>query len=47
MNDIVIAIPFDKTDLIFKTFNDYHDRFKFTIEYEEGCSLSFLDLTIS
>jgi len=39
-----MTAPRDKIDLIFKTFNDYHDRLKFTIEYEENRSLSFLDL---
>jgi len=43
VDDIVIAAPRDKIGLIFKTFNDYHNRLKFTIEYEENRSLSFLD----
>jgi len=46
VDDIVMAVPSDKIDLVFKTFNDYHDRLKFTIEYEENRSLSFLDLRL-
>jgi len=34
------------SDLIFNTFNNYHDRIKFTIEHEESRSLSFLDLLL-
>jgi len=44
VDDIVMAAPRDKIDLIFKTFNDYHNRLKFTIEYEEN--RSFLDLLL-
>jgi len=42
-----MAAPRDKIDLIFKTFNDYHNRIKFTIEFEENRSLSFLDLRLT
>jgi len=44
VDDIILAAPVDKIDLIFKIFNDYHDRLKFTIEHEDNRSLSFLDL---
>jgi len=47
VDDIVITAPRNKIDLIFKTFNDYHNRLKFTIEYEENRSLSFLDLRLT
>jgi len=46
VDDIVMAAPRDKIDLIFRTFNDYHNRIKFTIEFEENRSLSFLDLRL-
>jgi len=46
VDDIVMAAPRDKIDLIFKMFNDYHNRLKF-IEYEENRSLSFLDLRLT
>jgi len=39
INDILWAAPSDKIDIIFKTFNDYHDRLKF-IEREDNRSLS-------
>jgi len=47
VDDIVMAVSSDNIDLIFKTFNEYHDRIKFTIEYEESRSLSFLDLLLT
>jgi len=46
VDDIVMATPSDKVDLIFETFNDYHNKLKFIIEYEENRSLSFLDLCL-
>jgi len=46
VDDIVMAVSSDDIDLIFKTFNEYHDRIKFTNEYEESRSLSFLDLLL-
>jgi len=46
VDDIVMAAPRDKIYLIFKTFNDYHNRLKFTIEFEKNRSLSFLDLRL-
>jgi len=47
VDDIVMATPSDKIDVIVETFNNYHDRLKFTIEYEESRSLSFLDLLLT
>jgi len=47
VDDIVMATPSDKVDVIVETFNNYHDRLKFTIEYEESRSLSFLDLFLT
>jgi len=46
VDDIILAAPSDKVDLIFKIFN-YHDRLKFTLEREDNCSLSFLDLLLT
>jgi len=46
VDDIVMAAPSDKIDAIFNTFNDYHDRLKFTIERERDRSISFLDLLL-
>jgi len=42
-----MAVSSNNIDVIFKTFNDYHDRIKFTIEYEESRSLNFLDLLLT
>jgi len=44
VDDIVMAVSSDNVNQIFRTFNEYHDRIKFTIEYEEGRYLSFLDI---
>jgi len=32
---------------IYHIFNNYHDRLKFTIEYENNHCLNFLDLSLS
>jgi len=47
VDDIVMAVSFDNIDLIFKTFNNYHNRIKFTIEYGDSRSISFLDLLLT
>jgi len=36
-----MAAHSDQIDLIFETFNDYHDRIKFTIKYEKNALLAF------
>jgi len=46
MNDIILATPKDKIDLILESFNNYHERLNFTVEYEKDRSLNFLDLRI-
>jgi len=46
VDDIVLASPSDKIDLILKTFNGYQERLKLTIEYVSR-SLSFLDLLLT
>jgi len=47
IDDILIAASCDKIDQIHKTFNDYHERLNFTIEYEKDRSLGFLDLRLN
>jgi len=47
VDDIVLAAPREKTNAILDSFNNYHERLNFTVEYEKDCSLSFLDLLIS
>jgi len=46
IDHIALAAPTDKIDIILSKFNDYHDRLKFTIEYESNHCLSFLDLSL-
>jgi len=46
VDDIVMATHPNHINVIFKTFNDYHQRLKFTIEQEDDRSLSFLDLLL-
>jgi len=47
VDDIAMAVPLDSTDSILRTFNSYHERLIFTIEFEESRSLSFLDLLLT
>jgi len=47
VDDIVMAAPCDKIDLIHNTFNGNHKRLKFTIGYEKDRSLGFLDLCLN
>jgi len=47
VDDVILAAPKDKIDIILKSFNNYHERLKFTVEYEKDRSLSFLDLLIT
>jgi len=42
VDDILLAAPEDDINDIFETFNNYHNRLKFTIEYESN-HLSFLN----
>jgi hypothetical protein len=46
VDDIIMCIPSEKIDYVFRLFNSRHPRLKFTIEYEESCSLSFLELLL-
>jgi len=47
IHDIELAAPSDKIDLIFKTFNNYHNRLKLISERENNRPLSFLDLLLT
>jgi len=47
VDDILLLTPSDKVDTILNTFNNIHDRLKFTVEYENNRSISFLDLNLS
>jgi len=41
-----MAAPLDKVSRILDMFNNYHDRLKFTIEYEDNHCINFLDLSL-
>jgi len=41
-----MAALLDKVSRILDKFNNYHDRFKFTIEYEDNHCINFLDLSL-
>jgi len=47
VDDIVLAAPIDKATHTLNTFNSFHERLQFTIEYEKDRTLSFLDLSLS
>jgi len=47
VDDILLVTPANKVDTILDTFNNIHNRLKFTVEYEKDRSLSFLDLNLS
>ena len=46
VDDTFLIIPKNKLLEIFKEFNDYHPRIKFTYEVEQKYKINFLDLTI-
>jgi len=41
VDNIILAALNDKITEIVETFNDYHSRLQFTMEYESGGSLFF------
>jgi len=43
LDDILLATHENDIKYIFDKFNNYHNRLKFTIEYENNHCLSFLD----
>jgi len=47
VDDVLLLTPSDKVDIILNTFNNIHNRLKFTVEYEKNRSISFLDLNLS
>jgi len=46
VDDIVFATQDTKVNYILETFNNYHQRIKFTVEKENNRCLSFLDLLL-
>jgi len=48
VDDIALSVPQSELENLFKKFNSYHPRIKFTIDYfEKGDRLDFLNLTIT
>jgi len=45
VDDILMAVPYDKIDYIFNAFNNFHPRLQFTLEIG-GNKINFLDTTI-
>jgi len=39
VDDILLLTPSDKVDIILNTFNNIHNRLKFTVEYENNRSI--------
>jgi len=46
VDDIVLAAPIDHIIKIIDTFNGFHERLQFTVEYETNKSLNFMDLRL-
>jgi len=46
VDDIVLAAPNDQIGKIVDTFNSFHHRLQFTIEFEINKSISFMDLKL-
>jgi len=44
VDDIILAAPFDQMSMILDTFNNFHNRLQFTMEFENDRKLNFLDL---
>jgi len=47
VDDILLLTLSDEVDIILNTFNNIHNRLKFTIEYGNNRFISFLDLNLS
>jgi len=46
VDDIIMALPNNKVDLIVDSFNEQHERLKFTVEFKDDHVINFLDLSI-
>lgn len=46
VDDIILATHPHNIDTVWNTFNSYHERIRFTIEYEDNQGISFLDLKL-
>jgi len=46
VDDIILAATRESSALLIDAFNNYHDRLRFTVEYESNRQLNFLDLLL-
>jgi len=46
VNDIIIAIPNEHINIILCSFNSYHERIKFMVEYGDNGIINFLDVKL-
>jgi len=46
VDEILLSAPSDQITKILETFNSYHNRLQFTVEYEINRKLSFMDLML-
>jgi len=47
VDDIILAASADKAMHILNIFNSFNDRLQFTIEFEDGRCISFLNILLS
>lgn len=46
VDDIIVAVPVNGSDVIMQQFNSYHKNLKFTVEEEINASINFLDMSL-
>lgn len=46
VDDIIVAVPDNGSEIIMKQFNSYHKNLKFTVEEEINASINFLDMSL-
>jgi len=46
VDDILLLTPKSKVNIILNTFNNIHERLKFTVKLEKNRSINFLDLSL-
>ena len=46
VNDIIIAAPNDHINKILYSFNFYHERIKFAVEYDDNRGINFFDVKL-
>ena len=46
MDDVIIAAPNNHINKILCSFNSYHERIKFIVEYSDNRKINFLDVKL-